>query len=462
MIYDVLNGFGNNKIVNDIDIEYILNYTNCYVDQYISATCNSHVTTHEHKNECNSEYYCCICFDEIKDDFDPIIKLNCNHVYHINCLKLGVQSYVEQERMKDVQKCHYESCSYILMPDELALVTSNPNQLTKIQKMMLRTISILKICPKCDTGIIEYDEYAKYNAKCIYCEQELCFSCGNTSHIGMNCDELNDMNVNRDIFIQSIIDAGQSNRYGHCPHCNILIEKKDGCDSMTCGNNAEDKNKLLGNAKDRGCGKTFDWNKRVPLKGKNKEESKEEVKNGKIGNYYFYYPPPKKINCITRDQAYQLSKIHEHVEYLSRGLQIYVSDVTNKWYQSTILEIKEDEIFIHYNGWGDRWDQWIPIDSHRLRIDARIMTLPMELTSTNTTNMSPAVEFISPGIFAAVKLASTNTTNMSPTVEFSSPNTTNASPTIEFTSPIQPTSSNRFNSSTMTYKFAPFPTNPRF
>ena len=41
-----------------------------------------------------------------------------------------------------------------------------------------------------------------------------------------------------------------------CPNCARLVNKLDGCDSMTCGRDAPDKGG--GNAQD-GCGATFNW-----------------------------------------------------------------------------------------------------------------------------------------------------------------------------------------------------------
>lgn len=41
-----------------------------------------------------------------------------------------------------------------------------------------------------------------------------------------------------------------------CPHCGKVVYRVDGCDSMTCGRDAEDKG---GGNKQDGCGKGFNW-----------------------------------------------------------------------------------------------------------------------------------------------------------------------------------------------------------
>jgi hypothetical protein len=51
--------------------------------------------------------------------------------------------------------------------------------------------------------------------------------------------------------------------------------------------------------------------------------------------------------------------------YVVGGL-VDCQDRFNKWFESTIVEVKEDSIFVHYNGWPDKWNEWIPINSPRL------------------------------------------------------------------------------------------------
>eukprot|EP00750_Incisomonas_marina_P029500 INCI7186.4.p1 GENE.INCI7186.4~~INCI7186.4.p1 ORF type:complete len:576 (+),score=95.25 INCI7186.4:291-2018(+) len=46
-----------------------------------------------------------------------------------------------------------------------------------------------------------------------------------------------------------------------CPHCKKVVHKVDGCDSMTCGRDADDKG---GGNKQNGCGQRFRWNTAPP------------------------------------------------------------------------------------------------------------------------------------------------------------------------------------------------------
>jgi hypothetical protein len=36
-------------------------------------------------------------------------------------------------------------------------------------------------------------------------------------------------------------------------------------------------------------------------------------------------------------------------------------DTVNKWLEATILVIRDEFVFIHYNGWGSNWDEWLHV-----------------------------------------------------------------------------------------------------
>lgn len=36
-------------------------------------------------------------------------------------------------------------------------------------------------------------------------------------------------------------------------------------------------------------------------------------------------------------------------------------DTVEKWLEATIIAVDSDFIFVHYNGWATRWDEWIHV-----------------------------------------------------------------------------------------------------
>ncbi|CDW74693.1 UNKNOWN [Stylonychia lemnae] len=48
------------------------------------------------------------------------------------------------------------------------------------------------------------------------------------------------------------------------------------------------------------------------------------------------------------------------------GQWVDVKDTIDQWLEAQILEIRDNKVFVHYNGWGTRWDEWIEFSSPRL------------------------------------------------------------------------------------------------
>ena len=53
---------------------------------------------------------------------------------------------------------------------------------------------------------------------------------------------------------------------------------------------------------------------------------------------------------------------------LIKGQWIDVKDTINEWLEAQVIDVKDNKAFIHYNGWGNRWDEWINMDSDRIQI----------------------------------------------------------------------------------------------
>eukprot|EP00347_Sterkiella_histriomuscorum_P000368 403376132 len=48
------------------------------------------------------------------------------------------------------------------------------------------------------------------------------------------------------------------------------------------------------------------------------------------------------------------------------GQWVDVKDTIDQWLEGQIIDIKENQVFIHYNGWGSRWDEWVAANSPRI------------------------------------------------------------------------------------------------
>jgi len=48
------------------------------------------------------------------------------------------------------------------------------------------------------------------------------------------------------------------------------------------------------------------------------------------------------------------------------GQLVDCKDTASKWLISKVLEVKEGQVYIHYESWSSKWDEWIDTDSPRI------------------------------------------------------------------------------------------------
>ena len=49
------------------------------------------------------------------------------------------------------------------------------------------------------------------------------------------------------------------------------------------------------------------------------------------------------------------------------GEWVDVKDTINQWLEAQVIKVQNDKAYVHYNGWGTRWDEWIEFNSPRMR-----------------------------------------------------------------------------------------------
>jgi hypothetical protein len=51
---------------------------------------------------------------------------------------------------------------------------------------------------------------------------------------------------------------------------------------------------------------------------------------------------------------------------LEVGQWIDVKDTIDQWLEAQVVKVRNNEAYVHYNGWGTRWDEWIDFSSPRI------------------------------------------------------------------------------------------------
>lgn len=48
------------------------------------------------------------------------------------------------------------------------------------------------------------------------------------------------------------------------------------------------------------------------------------------------------------------------------GQWVDVKDTIDQWLEAEVIDKQGPQVLVHYNGWGARWDEWLPCDSPRV------------------------------------------------------------------------------------------------
>lgn len=67
-------------------------------------------------------------------------------------------------------------------------------------------------------------------------------------------------------------------------------------------------------------------------------------------------------NSISPIEAFDFSKSTYEI-----GEWVDVKDTINQWLEAQIIKVQNNKAYVHYNGWGTRWDEWIDFSSPRIR-----------------------------------------------------------------------------------------------
>ncbi|KAH9489976.1 hypothetical protein Btru_035421 [Bulinus truncatus] len=95
---------------------------------------------------------------------------------------------------------------------------------------------------------------------------------------------------------------------------------------------------------------------------------------------YCKSPTSSTSSALTSHVAATLSSSGSHIVSRSRfpvrvgiswvkGEKLEAMDFSRTWYPSKIVDIDEDQkvVLIHFEGWNQRYDEWVPMDSDKLR-----------------------------------------------------------------------------------------------
>ncbi|KAL2091348.1 hypothetical protein ACEWY4_013611 [Coilia grayii] len=189
----------------------------------------------------NNELECPICFSSIEPGEGAMLR-ECLHGFCRDCLKGTIVNNMDAE-VKCPYMCDDYSCDYKLQDREIVSLLSED----EYQKFLELRLSIAESrsensyhckTPDCPGWCIYEDDVNEF--KCQLCNETNCLLC-KAIHKDMNCQQYQDdlrIRAANDIAakqtadaLQALLDNGEAM---YCPKCQVIVQKKDGCDWICC------------------------------------------------------------------------------------------------------------------------------------------------------------------------------------------------------------------------------------
>ena len=202
-----------NKIVTYNIKKYIINSKN-YND--------SEKDVEEEKKECP------ICGEEFIVNGKNKVK-KCGHAFCDGCWYDFLSIKIKENKLPSIKCLDYNCDSKLSDEFIINLLNSDTNLIKKYKKYKIELEVIndpnKKLCPfpNCDSFL----ELKELQHKYIKCKNNhtFCFLCLKEPHGNLPCNEKMD---------ESMVEFAKNNFVKKCPNCGVVIEKKDGCNHITC------------------------------------------------------------------------------------------------------------------------------------------------------------------------------------------------------------------------------------
>ena len=190
---------------------------------------------------------CSICYDDVLSACITVID-NCGHRFCKECVKGYLTSALDRGEVLDT-KCPDMNCDELLT-DKILQESLSLLEYGKFKQFRLlaglRLEPNCRWCPKdgCENGVIgnfEDDTFPKLT--CGECLSEFCFHCSDFWHEGMTCKQKDKFKIKQENKADSKRKKNEEketrkwmkhNKTIKCSKCSALVQRKEGCNHMTC------------------------------------------------------------------------------------------------------------------------------------------------------------------------------------------------------------------------------------
>ena len=169
-------------------------------------------------------------------------KLSCGHAFCIGCIRTWIKHAVTERTIP--LKCAMESCSVHVQPEAIRVLF--PRTVPELESIFIRfTEYCLEdqykaqalYCPNkdCSRLLMMPESNNSNKAYCPRCSQTICVACKVIWHKGFTCGAYQSLpESDRKLEDLQLLKIAQKERWQSCPGCKAMVEKKSGCNWISC------------------------------------------------------------------------------------------------------------------------------------------------------------------------------------------------------------------------------------
>ncbi|KAK7328677.1 hypothetical protein VNO77_22794 [Canavalia gladiata] len=181
-------------------------------------------------------YNCQICC-ESKPIYDSFSVEGCSHFYCTKCTLKYIVSKLQDNVLNLMCPESGTGCSGVLNPHYCKPIMPH-SLLVWWEKELCESVIPEKekfYCPFNDCSALLFNEAEKGKvlrvSSCPHCKRTICIQCKVPWHQELSCDKFQRLkNKNDDL----MLDLAKRRKWKRCPNCKHYVEKKTGCDDITC------------------------------------------------------------------------------------------------------------------------------------------------------------------------------------------------------------------------------------
>lgn len=173
-----------------------------------------------------SDLICGVCY--IIHAAETMLTLPCGHEFCSECVKGYLCNEISEGRVLNIRCCQAE-CEFKFEDSIIECILDKYMYGKYIQFKRNKEVESdpnSRWCPNPKCGqVITREDLSTYYLQCKACSTEVCFSCKETWHPGLLCEEAVD---------KAYEEYAKGKDIQKCPKCKVRVEKESGCNHMTC------------------------------------------------------------------------------------------------------------------------------------------------------------------------------------------------------------------------------------